>query len=184
MAMEIRANLLLQMLSLKITKLELYIDGYFNSKKLLIKPDNKGVASFTWDTAGYAKGFHQLRVDIYAGAQVVGSIVGTGSVGASKVYDTQPPKIAFTNIKNNSVLKGIAQIKMNATDDSGNPPIVSLFVNEKLKMLKNTTPFVYDLDTTEYDDGAYKIETYAFDGDGNKSDSGFHAGSVLSLIHI
>jgi hypothetical protein len=94
---------------------------------------------------------------------------GAGSVGASN-SDIIPPLVKITNIKPGSSIKGVQAIKLSALDNSGQSPLVSLLVDQKLKLLKNTPPYIYDLDTTGYDDGRHEIQTYAFDTEGNKSD--------------
>ena len=152
----------------KVTKIELWIDGEFYSKKLMVNPATHGVVSFNWDTNGYPKGYHPLVVKIYSNSNFVGSASGTCSVG-NLLVDLVPPTVKFTGIKDGSTIKGVTQINISAKDNSGNAPIVSLLVDEKLKLLKNTPPYTYDLDTTAYNDGTYKVETYAFDNDGNKS---------------
>jgi len=154
---------------LAITKLELWIDGKIFAKKNLSKPESRGVCSFQWDTAGYVNGSHFLLVKMFAGNREIASISGAGSVGASN-SDIIPPLVKITNIKPGSSIKGIQTIKLSALDNSGQSPLVSLLVDQKLKLLKNTPPYIYDLDTTSYDDGKHEIQTYAFDTEGNKSD--------------
>lgn len=154
---------------LAVTKLELWIDGKVFSKKNLSKPESRGVCSFQWDTAGYVNGSHFLLVKMFAGSREIASISGVGSVGASN-SDVIPPLVKITNIKPGSSVKGVQVIKLTALDNSGQYPLVSLLVDQKLKLLKNTPPYIYDLDTTSYDDGRHEIQTYAFDAEGNKSD--------------
>lgn len=154
---------------LAITRLELWIDGKLQSKKNLTKPETRGVCSFQWDTAGYVNGSHFLLVKMFAGEREIASISGAGSVGASNM-DVIPPLVKISNIKPGSQVKGIQTIKMTAVDNSGQYPLVSLLVDQKLKLIKNTPPYVYDLDTTIFDDGKHEIQMYAFDAEGNKSD--------------
>ena len=153
----------------KVTKVELWIDGGFYSKKLMVNPITHGVVSFSWDTSGYPLGFHPMVVKLYNSSTFIASASGNCNLGNATV-DLIAPKVKFTGIKNGDTIKGITQVKLSATDNSGNAPIVSLLVDEKLKLLKNTPPYTYDLDTAAYNDGDHKIETYAFDNDGNKSD--------------
>lgn len=151
----------------KVTRLELWVDGNFYSKKYLVQPESRGVASFTWDTAKFSNGPHDLVVKIFAGDQLINNVSGTGTVG-DNFFDTRPPVVTFANIKSGDVLKGNTDIKLKVTDDSGENPIVTLRVDDALKLLKNTPPFVYKLDTTTYTDGSHKLETYACDSSGNK----------------
>ena len=45
-----------------------------------------------------------------------------------------------------------------------------MLVDKALKLLKNSPPYTYDLDTTQYADGSHQLETFAYDNSGNKSD--------------
>lgn len=153
-----------------VTKLELWVNGRLDQKKMLVQPKTRGLVSFNWDSAAYGNGAHYLLVKLFSGAEVIATVTGTGNVGVTP-YDVNPPTAKFENVKNGEVLSGVKQIKIAAKDDSGAPPMVSVFVDQTLKLLKNTPPFTYDLDTTTYADGDYQIETYAYDNAGNKSDA-------------
>lgn len=155
--------------SLKVTRLELWIDGKFHEKKVLIRPESRGVASFGWDTSRATQGSHDLQVRIFAGNELVATVSGTGSVGRGG-YDLRPPTVRFSNVKSGDVLKGTAKIALDASDDSGEPPMVSLLVDSALRMLTNRTPYQCDLDTTQYADGSHELQGVAFDKAGNKSD--------------
>ncbi|MEN6355721.1 MAG: Ig-like domain-containing protein [Armatimonadota bacterium] len=153
-----------------VTRLELWVDGRMHAKKILVRPESRGVCSFWWDTAGFSDGPHNLAVKIYAGSDLISTVRSTGTVGNCK-YDLRPPTVSFTNIKNGDVLKGVTTLKLNANDDSGEPPVVSLLVDKSLKLVQNRPPYDYDLDTTGYSDGDHEIKSFAFDGAGNKSDA-------------
>lgn len=156
----------------KVSSLELYVDGRFYARKLLVNPISRGVCSFWWDASGATKGSHDLLVKIFSGNTLVSKVSGTGTVGGSSagLYDTRAPKVMFANIRSGDVLKGIERVDLSASDDSGESPLVSLLVDNSLKMLRNTKPYTYDLDTTTYADGDHKLETYAYDSAGNRSD--------------
>ena len=155
--------------SLKVTRLELWIDGKLYEKKVLIRPESRGVASFGWDTSRSAQGSHDLQVRIFAGNELVATVSGTGTVGRGG-YDLRPPTVRFSNVKSGDVLKGTAKIALDASDDSGEPPMVSLLVDSALRMLTNRPPYQCDLDTTQYPDGSHELQGVAFDKVGNKSD--------------
>jgi len=154
---------------IKVTKLELWVDGKLHAKKVLVRPESRGVCSFWWDTARYADGAHDLVVKVYSGDDLLSSVSSTGTVGDYR-YDMRPPTVSFANVKNGDILKGISTLKLNAKDDSGDPPLVSLLVDKSLKLIKNRPPYTYDLDTTSYSDGSHELKTFAYDGAGNKSD--------------
>ena len=152
----------------KVTRLELWVDGRFNSRKDLIRPETHGVCSFTWDTTRYSDGPHALEVRVYSFDVLLSTVSSTGTVG-STAFDMDPPVVVFSGIKNGDVIKGTTDIKMEAHDNSGQPPLVSLLVDNSLKLIKNRPPYVYALDTTTYPDGKHELETYAYDNAGNKS---------------
>lgn len=159
---------------LKVSSLELYVDGQFSTRKILSTPETRGVCSFWWDTARAEQGTHNLVVKVYSGDQMISKVFGTGTVGPNGssrgMIDVRPPVVTFANIRSKDVLKGKAVVKLNATDDSGQSPMVSLLVDDVLKLLKNTPPYTYDLDTTTYSDADHALKTYAYDGAGNRSD--------------
>lgn len=159
---------------LKVSALELYVDGQFYSRKVLRTPESRGVCSFAWDTTWVEQGSHNLVVKVFSGDQMISKLCGTGTVGpnGSKrgLLDVRPPVVTFAGIKSGDVLKGVTTVKINAADDSGQAPMVSLLVDDVLKLLKNTPPYSYDLDTATYPDGDHSLKTYAYDGAGNRSD--------------
>jgi len=154
---------------LKVTRLELWVDGKLYEKKALVQPQSRGVCSFWWDTAKSGRGSHDLVVRIYAGNEQIAVVSGTGTVGEGG-YDLRPPTVRFSNIKSGDVLTGTARIEMIASDDSGRPPIVSMHVDNALKMLSNRPPYVCELNTAEYPDGSHELRSIAYDNAGNKSD--------------
>ena len=152
----------------KVTRLELWVDGRFNSRKDLIRPETHGVCSFDWNTTRYSDGPHALEVRVFAGDLLLSKVSSTGTVG-NTAFDMDPPVVVFSGIKSGDVVKGTTEIKMEARDNSGQPPLVSLLVDDSLKMVRNRAPYTYALDTTTYPDGKHELETYAYDGAGNKS---------------
>ncbi len=159
---------------LEVTAVELYVNGQFYQRKVLRTPATRGVCSFMWDTTRVEQGTHNLVVKVYAGDQVISKVYGTGTVGPNAIgggtLDVRPPVVTFANIKAGDVIKGTKTIKINAVDDSGKNPMVSLLVDENLKLLKNTPPYTYDLDSTTYADGDHSLKTFAYDAAGNRSD--------------
>lgn len=158
--------------STKVTRLELWIDDSLYTKKDLVNPDTRGVCSFSWDTAKFSAGPHNLVVKIYSGNELLCSVSGNGSVGnnGSGDYDVTPPTVTFANIKAGDTLQGKTNIELKAQDDSGEAPLVSLLVDNALRLLENQPPYIYNLDTTTYNDGEHELKTCAFDTAGNRSD--------------
>ena len=154
--------------SIKIDTVVLYIDNIVYEKKK-ISPAKQGIVSFDWDTQAFAKGQHYLEVRLYANNKLVTAVNGAGVVSDS-VFDVNPPKVSIANVVDGEEVSGTKTIRINAKDDSGEAPIVSLLVDKKLKLMQNTQPYQYNLDTTSLTDGKHVIEVYAFDLEGNQSD--------------
>ncbi|MBP5274360.1 MAG: hypothetical protein ILO36_05430 [Abditibacteriota bacterium] len=155
--------------NVKIDTVVLYIDSKIYEKKRLDVPSQKGIVSFDWDTASYSRGQHLLEVKLFANNKIVTSVSGSGIV-SDQVFDNTPPVVKFENLKDSDVVSGKKVISISAKDNSGEPPIVSLLVDKKLKLMQNNAPYSYTLDTTALEDGEHFIDIYAFDNDGNQSD--------------
>ncbi|MBR4748124.1 MAG: hypothetical protein IK083_00935, partial [Abditibacteriota bacterium] len=155
--------------NVKIDTVVLYIDSKIYEKKRLDVPSQKGIVSFDWDTAPYSRGQHLMEVKLYAGNKIVTSVSGSGIV-SDQIFDNTAPVVSFENLKDSDVISGKKVISINAKDNSGEAPIVSLLVDKKLKLMQNNAPYTYTLDTTALEDGEHFIDIYAFDNDGNQSD--------------
>ena len=158
-----------QSASVKIDTVVLYIDSKMYEKKKLTVPEQKGVMSFDWDTQSFARGQHMIEVKLFSNNKVVTSVMGSGIV-SDQLYDNTAPVVKFEGIKNGDVVSGKKIINISAKDDSGEPPIVSLLVDKKLKLMQNNAPYAYTLDTTYLEVGEHFVDIYAFDNDGNQSD--------------
>jgi len=155
----------------EVTRVDLLVDGQLYLRRGFIDPQPRGVASFTWDTSRFTKGPHKLAVRLFSGDDLLSTVSSTGMIGDGAFCDMKGPTVRFSNIKSGDVIKGTKVIQIKASDDSGEPPLVSLFVDKALKLVKNTAPYNYDLDTTTYTDGAHQLETYAYDAAGNKGET-------------
>ncbi len=155
--------------NIKIDTVVLYIDSKIYEKKKLDVPSQKGMVSFDWDTASYARGQHLMEVKLFANNKIVTSVSGSGIV-SDQVFDNTAPVVKFENLKDSDVISGKKVISISAKDNSGEAPIVSLLVDKKLKLMQNCAPYSYTLDTTALDDGEHFIDIYAFDNDGNQSE--------------
>lgn len=154
---------------LKVTDLELYIDGKLLAAKTLDQPVTRGVSSFWWDPGKAGEGLHNIAVKVYAGDKLIGTARSSATVGES-YFDLDPPSVKLAGIKPGQELSGKTRLTVESVDDSGGQPIVSLHIDGALKMLSNSRPCTYELDTTQYADGDHEISLVAFDASGNKSD--------------
>ena len=155
--------------SVKIDTVVLYIDNIVYQKKKLPNPAKQGVVTFDWNTQAFARGQHYIEARLYSNNKLVTAVNGAGIV-ADSIFDVNPPKVALPGMKDGEVVSGTKVIRIDAKDDSGEAPIVSLLVDKKLKLMQNTQPYSYNLDTTALSDGKHTVEVYAFDLEGNQSD--------------
>lgn len=153
----------------EVTELQLWVDGVKTASKVLVDPVSRGVCSFWWDCAKVAPGPHNLAVKVFVGNDLIGTARGSATVGKAS-FDLNPPAVKFVNLKAGQVVQGKLPIRIASSDDSGDAPVVSLLVDNALKLLSNTRPFSYELDTTQYADGEHEIKLVAFDTSGNKSE--------------
>ncbi|MCX8052409.1 MAG: stalk domain-containing protein [Armatimonadetes bacterium] len=154
----------------KVTRLELWVDGRRTATRSLARPESRGVCSFWWDTSKFAPGSHDLSVKIYADNRLLTTISRSVVIEQTR-YDLFAPSVLFPEIKSGDVLRGTANIKMSVVDDGGEEPIVGLLVDNVLKFLTNRKPYVFALDTTKYNDGVHELRIVAYDSAGNKSSS-------------
>lgn len=155
--------------SLKVTRLELWVDGKFYTDKVLVKPSAKGVCSFWWDANKSSAGSHKLQVKIFAGQELVSTLNNSASIG-NVVVDSHSPNVKISNIKSGDVLKGNVSVILDVSDNLDKSPIVSVLVDDSLKLITNHQPYKYDLDTAKYSDGTHEVKVFACDNAGNKGD--------------
>jgi hypothetical protein len=82
--------------------------------------------------------------------------------------DTIAPQVAIMTPTRNEEMRGSVDIKVLATDNSGDAPYVSVFVDKQLRGVSNTQPYSYAVNTAEYDNGEHVIEAWAYDAARNK----------------
>lgn len=153
----------------KVTRVEIDVDGARYGVKYLSEPSTRGVSSFTVDTTTLGNGAHKLVTKVYSGDRLIGSSSGTCRIGNSPI-DVLPPSVKFADLRDGQELSGTAQIEVVAADGSGEDPLVSVFIDRSLKLIKNTPPYTYAWDTTDYENGRHKLEATAYDSAGNKGE--------------
>lgn len=152
----------------EVAYIELEIDGQLVQTRHLEHPRSRGICSFIWNAEEYDNGTYPIIVRIYSDSGLIGSTSGDYSV-ANRPPDITPPIIEFVNIRSDQICSEEIEIQVNATDDSGEPPLVSLAINQTLKLIQNNPPYKYVWNTGLYDDGKYLLEAWAVDAAGNQS---------------
>ncbi|MDI6828427.1 MAG: LysM peptidoglycan-binding domain-containing protein, partial [Armatimonadota bacterium] len=63
------------------------------------------------------------------------------------------------------------KIEVQARDNSGQPPYVTILIDKVVKTMKNFPPYTYEWDTTEVANGSHTIEVRAIDNSDNRRDA-------------
>jgi hypothetical protein len=172
----------------QIIAVELYLDGVKAATKTLDVPETRGVVSFLVDASQVSAGTHRIVVRATAADQEVKSARSSFSFGSSigsepllsgqslRSNPAQPlpsgatdlgPTLHLFDPSENGKVQGMVTLRVNATDPSGKPPYVSLFVDKTFKTLRNFAPYEFDWDTTGYSNGYHTIEMSSYNEAGN-----------------
>jgi hypothetical protein len=161
-----------------VTTLELYVDGQQEAVKNLDSPEMKGVVSFVLAPGTLSPGEHHFVITVSASDAEVASVktaltisepidpnavTSTNDSGTS--VDGSAPAVAITAPLSNSTVVGTIDIKVDAHDNSGKPPYVSLFIDHNFKTLRNFPPFDFAWDTTRVQNGYHTIEVWGYNDD-------------------
>lgn len=174
----------------QIVSIELYVDGAKAAQKVLDAPEEKGVVSFLVDSSALTAGRHQIVIRASAAdAEVV-------SAASSFVFDTPAPMqsaiaspsmtssegaptLKIDNPAIDGQVQGKVTLRMQASDPSGKPPYVSLFIDHAFKTLRNYAPYEFTWDTTQYANGYHTIEAFGY----NDSQAVGHASPLRVYVN-
>ncbi len=145
---------------------EFYVNGKLYATKNVQQPQARGVCSFLCDTTRLKNASHTFLVKLFAGDRLLGNASGTAVV-ANKPTDSSSPNVAFSGLKSGQVLKGKCEVRLAVTDNADNAPMVTVKIDNELKLLSNRPPYSFTWDTTEVPDGVHVIEASATDESGN-----------------
>jgi hypothetical protein len=122
-----------------------------------------GSTTFKWDTTRTPNGKHTLDIMVTHGKDILGTAVCEVTV-SNKSADHFAPKLKVRNLKEGQTVTGTAPIVVEASDDAGNEPLVSICIDKVVRSVSNRAPFRYDWDTTAYTNGPHYIDISAIDG--------------------
>lgn len=175
----------------QIVNLELFVDGTKAAQKMLENPEARGVVSFLVDASALSEGTHRIVVRATAADAEVASAKSSFlfSVPAAPVpAPAMPPAPGASlgsprvHIQDPSVagqVQGKVTIRIKATDPSGTPPYVSIFVDHHFRMLDNRAPYEYEWDTTVVPNGYHTIDAWGY----NDAQDVGHAQSMRVLVN-
>ena len=186
----------------QIVNIELYVDGNKAAQKVLDAPEMRGVVSFLIDASALTAGQHRIVV------RATGADAEVTSAHSSFVYEMPMPETSPENApettptptvqpaairsegaptlsivppaggEDNSV-QGTVKVRIRATDPSGKPPYVSIFVDRQFKTLRNYAPYEFDWDTTAYSNGYHTVEAFGY----NDAQAVGHAQAMRFLVN-
>ncbi|MCL6520189.1 MAG: LysM peptidoglycan-binding domain-containing protein [Armatimonadetes bacterium] len=156
----------------QVSSIKVYLDGKFISERTFNPPVSKGNAGFLWDTVRTKDGSHRLDIQMFAGEQYLAMATCVVTVSnKSKELDTEPPQVAVLNPTEGQTISGKVKIEIQARDNSGQPPYVTISIDKVVKAMRNFPPYTYEWDTTEVPNGPHTIEVKAIDNLDNRRDS-------------
>ena len=121
----------------------------------IIKKSADDLGTAGWDPVyGWGRGNTKKAVELALGT--------TGDV------DAIPPSVGFTKPDNGSVVSGLLNIQVSATDNI-KVNSVKLFINGVLHGVSSVSPYNFEWDTTKVANGSYTLQAVATDGAENSS---------------
>jgi len=158
-----------------VSAVKVFLDGKFISQKTYEKPVIEGTASFIWDISRSPKGAHRLDVQIFSDQLYLGmaTCVVTIADGAAKSdgRDIEPPQVRLLGLNEGQIVSGTVRIGIEASDNSGKPPYVTIAIDGQVKSIRNFPPYVYEWNTLQEDNGPHVIKVSAMDDAENRRDT-------------
>jgi hypothetical protein len=162
-----------------VAEVELYVDGERFGRNPIRSGSGLNRTVFYLDTTRYGNGEHTLSAVAYdadnqtwfalSGVRVANTDLltrGGGVSGAGR--DSVEPTIEIVRPSEGSVLQGIVDILVAAGDNACNP-MVTIFIDRKIKAMTNRPPYTWTWDTRLYPDGQHLVEAWAHDEAQNRS---------------
>jgi len=152
----------------KVTHFQVFVDGRLHMTKALDSPMTDGTVTLRLDTQRYSSNQHTVAIRMLSGETPLRTVtlpvyIENGST------DVVAPLAAILSPHSGATVSDKVEITLSAYDNSGHSPIISLFIDKTLKLIKDHQPYSYVWDTTEYANGEHVIEVRAEDTFGNRS---------------
>lgn len=139
-----------------INKVLFYIDN------VCVSTDTASPYSYSWDTTKYSDGQHTIKVVAYDTENQTSSAQITVSVNNQTQQQDNPPQVSILSPLNNSTVSGTVEIQVTATDDVGINKVL-FYINNICVSTDTTSPYRYNWDTTQVNNGTYTIKAVAYD---------------------
>ena len=171
-----------------INKVEFELDaigGSLNSPQ--VKYSTNG-SNFTSLSVANDAGVYSASVPPLGAAKIILQIIASDNGGNQLDYafelpvinpllDTEPPTTSITSPSSGQAFAGIANIEVSASDNVG-VTLVELYRNNVLFDSTATPPYNFVWDTTASPEGAYTLQSKAYDAAGN------NASSTSLTVHV
>lgn len=152
-----------------VAKLRVFLDGQTVTERIFDTPSVQGNSSFRWDTTRTPNGRHQIDIQAFSSDGDYLGMATSVVMVLNKPTDITAPKVSIANPKEGEIVSGVKTISINASDDSGTDPMVSIFVDNSFKSVSNTKPYTYEWDTTKQENGPHIISVSATDDSENQA---------------
>ncbi|HUV05476.1 MAG TPA: Ig-like domain-containing protein [Armatimonadota bacterium] len=145
-----------------VSKVQVFLDGKPASERVYETPLAQGTCSFKWDTVRSPNGKHKLDIQIFSNTEYLAMASCTVTV-SNQPRDLVAPKVALISPKEGDTVSGVTPVTIEASDNSGREPLVSVCIDKSVRCIKNRGPYTYEWDTTRDENGPHSIEVAAAD---------------------
>lgn len=161
-----------------VSRVEVSLDGKPVTERAYESPLAVGECAFLWDTLRTEDGRHRLDVQVFSGKSFLCATTSVVTVANQSVPDRQPerpsrdvksPQVSIQSPREGDTVSGKVPVIIQAKDDSGKPPFISVFVDKSLKAITNREPFRYTWDSSEAENGPHEIHVSALDDAENRT---------------
>lgn len=163
-----------------ITRVQINLDGASVTERVYDAPLASGDCGFLWDTLRSADGQHRLEALLYSGKNLLGTTISIVRVDNSvkpqetpqptpPVVDIKAPQVKIASPREGETVSGTVPVIIQAKDDSGKSPYISVFVDNALKAVTNHEPYSYSWDSSQAENGPHEIHVAATDDTENRT---------------
>jgi Copper amine oxidase N-terminal domain len=149
---------------------EMFVDGR-SATGGAVPLEAQPSAAFNWDTALFSDGPHRLTVRVTDTQGFIGQAEVMTYVNNGKKLDAPPPALTWLGLAQGQVLRGAANIQLDALGDFGvkyifvsiNPAATPQRKPALRQYLLNRPPYLFPFDTSKVPDGMYVLDALAWD---------------------
>ncbi|GEM_PF-3387748 len=160
-----------------VTRVQINLDGKSVTEQADESVLSGGDCGFLWDTVRCEDGQHRLDAQIFSGKAYLGMttcVVTVANKGQAQMEerpmpDIKAPVVKIESPKEGETVSGKVPVIIQAKDDSGKSPFVSVFVDKSLKAVTNHEPYQYTWDSTSAENGPHEIHVAAIDHAENRT---------------